>query len=126
MALSILFVDDDNVISTLSKRVLAKAGHTVFLATTGREALAILKSVAPDLVITDLVMPDMDGLELIRTLLLSSPALKIIAISGEFQGEFLRVAEAFGAKASLQKPFDPLELLRLVNEVATSEKREPT
>jgi CheY-like chemotaxis protein len=126
MALSILFVDDDNVISTLSKRVLAEAGHTVFLATTGREALAMLKSAAPDLVITDLVMPDMDGLELIRTLLQSSPALKIIAISGEFQGEFLRVAKAFGAKASLQKLFDPLELLRLVNEVATSEKREAT
>ena len=118
MSLSILLVDDEEVIRTLSKRVLTKAGHTVFLASTGREALAMFESAAPHIVITDLVMPDMEGLELIRALRKSFPSLKIIAISGKFQGQFLKVAEAFGVKATLQKPFDPAQLLEVVNRVA--------
>ena len=78
----------------------------------------MLKSAPPDLVITDLVMPDIEGLELIQTLVQSYPGLKIIATSGAFKGEFLKMAQAFGVKATLPKPFTPNQLLTLVGQVA--------
>lgn len=118
MSPAILFVDDESIVGAFANKVLTAGGHTVSLAASGREALAMIESVAPDIVITDLVMPDIEGLELIRTLVKRFPGLKIIAISGAFQGDFLKVAEVFGVKASLRKPFTATELLAAVNRVA--------
>jgi two-component system, chemotaxis family, chemotaxis protein CheY len=115
---TILFVDDDRVIRHLASRVLKESGHTVLLARSGREAINLLKSTKPDLVIADLVMPDMEGLELVRILSKAKPSLKVIAISGEFDGLFLKAAKLFGVEATLQKPFSPDRLVEIVTRVA--------
>ena len=115
---TILFVDDDPVIRQLATQVLTETGHTVLLARSGREAINLLKSTKPDLVITDLVMPDMEGLELIRRLSKAKPSLRVIAISGEFDGLFLKAAQLFGVEATLQKPFSPDQLVEIVARVA--------
>jgi len=73
-----------------------------------------------DLVLTDLVMPDMEGIETIRTIHTQWPALKIIAMSGEFGGQFLHVAELLGANATLPKPIRPEVLLDVVRRVLPS------
>ena len=117
---SILFVDDEKSMRTLAKRILTEAGHNILFASSGNEALAILKLLTPDLVITNLVMPYMEWLELIQVLVKSKPDLKVIAISGEFNGLFLKAAEAFGAKATLEEPFSPDELLEVVARVAAT------
>jgi CheY-like chemotaxis protein len=118
--LSILFVDDDESITGLASRILTEAGYDVVVASSGTEALEILKLLSPDIVITDLVMPYMEGLELIQMLVKSKPGLKLIAISGQFGGLFLKVAESFGAKSTLEKPFSRDELLEVVARVAAT------
>jgi CheY-like chemotaxis protein len=115
---TILFVGDDQDLRQLAWRVLTENGHTVVLARSGREAIDLLKSTKPDLVITDLVVPDMEGLELIRILSKAKSRLKVIAISGEFGGLFLKAAELFGVEATLQKPFSPDQLVEIVARVA--------
>jgi len=113
----ILFVDDDESITAISKQILTEAGHYVLGASSGNEAHALLGIVSPDLLITDLVMPDLEGLELIRLVVKSRPDLRVIPISGEFEMLFLKVAEAFGAKATLQKPFSPNQLVETASRV---------
>lgn len=72
------------------------------------------------MLITDLVMPGQEGIETIRTARREWPQLRIVAISGAFFGQFLRTAEVLGAKAVLQKPIRPDELLKAVREVLQS------
>ena len=69
---------------------------------------------AVDLVITDLVMPEQEGLETLRRLRVERPNLPVIAISGAFGGSFLETASRLGATATLAKPIDPETLLRAV------------
>jgi CheY-like chemotaxis protein len=118
---SILLVEDNQAIRRLAGRVLREKGHTVSVASSGREAITILRSTTPDIVITDLVMPEMEGLELIRILLKAKPGLKVIAISGAFDGLFLKVAQLFGVEATLNKPFSPDQLLEVVARVSVME-----
>ena len=120
MGVSILFVDDDESIRALANRALTEARYTVSMARSGHEAITLLQSAAPDLIVTDLVMPDMEGLELIQTLFKVRPALKVIAISGESEGLFLKAAELLGVKATLRKPFYPDQLLGTVARVLAS------
>ena len=115
---SIQLVEDDETIRQLASRVLRERGHTVRVASSGREAIVILKSTTPDILITDLVMPEMEGLELIRIVLKAKPGLKIVAISGAFDGLFLKAAELFGVEATLSKPFSPDQLLEVVARVS--------
>ena len=78
---------------------------------------------AVDLVITDLVMPEQEGLETLQRLRVERPELPVIAISGAFGGSFLKSARLFGATAALPKPIDPEELLRAVREALTGQER---
>jgi len=116
---SILLVEDDQAIRQLVSRVLRENGHTVWVASSGCEAITILKSTTPDILITDLVMPEMEGLELIRILLKTKPGLKVVAISGAFDGLFLKAAKLFGVEATLNKPFSPDQLLEVVARVSS-------
>ena len=97
---------------------LAKQGHVLSEAADGAEALRILAERAIDLVITDLLMPETDGIETIMELRRLYPATKIIAISGggEYQSGrgFLRAAESLGADRTLTKPFEWTQLLPAV------------
>ncbi len=110
-------VDDNPEVSELFASVLTDAGYEVLCAANGKQALQQLGSDDIDLMVTDLVMPDMEGLELIRECQSIKPKLKIIAVSGAFDGSYLRVAKLYGAKHALLKPVSPATLVHAVQTV---------
>lgn len=117
---SILLVDDNEQLRKMIKRSLTQAGHEVVSATDGRSALAILLKLEFDLVLTDIVMPDMEGLELIRSIRKMNSTTKIVAMSGGGRGtadDYLTFAKTFGAAATLEKPFDIDTLKKTVESV---------
>ena len=113
----VLIVDDEESVRRFFQRVLRGEGYEVLVARNGKEALELLRHGRPDLVITDLVMPEQDGLEAIRAMRRDNPGVKIVAVSGAFEGEFLRVAQLMGAQATLLKPVSPAQLLNTVRQV---------
>ena len=113
----ILIIDDEPAIRELLIRVLHKAGHTGYEAGSGDEGIELFHQVHPALVITDIVMPDMEGIELIRELRREAPTLQILAISGGGPPVFLRAATALGATAALEKPFGADQLLPVVEDL---------
>jgi CheY-like chemotaxis protein len=117
---SILLVDDDEPFRAMLSEVLTRAGYQVQEAANGQQALNLYKSQPSDLVITDLVMPDKEGLELIMEFKRLHSEAKIIAISGGgrrgSQG-VLKMAAAFGAQQVLAKPFSHKEILEAVSQV---------
>ncbi len=116
-AITVLVADDEEGIRTLFQETLAEAGYEVLLASSGDEVIALLKSRAVDLVVTDLVMPGQDGIDTIRTVRREHPTVKTIAMSGAFGGQFLKTAELLGADATLSKPVLPERLISMVAEV---------
>ena len=117
---SILLIDDDDTLRTLTAEVLRQAGHTVHEAPDGKTGLRLYHAGPSDLIITDIVMPDLDGLELIRSLQHAQPRPRIIAISGNAQFSapvYLPIARKFGAQRTLAKPVRPEVLLQAVAEV---------
>jgi CheY-like chemotaxis protein len=113
----VLVVDDDPAIHSLLRTILAGVGYDVLEAADGKQALQQFDSCEVDLVLTDLAMPDVDGLETIQLLRKKRPQLKIIAFSGRFGSELLRTAELLGAQATLAKPIQPEQLLETVRRV---------
>jgi len=113
----ILIIDDDADTRDLMKATLEGAGHEVIVASDGLEGVKRYRTKRTDLVITDLFMPNQEGLETIKQMRMEFPDASIIAMSGRPSGgTMLAVAKRLGAKASLQKPFLPEELLKLVEE----------
>jgi two-component system, chemotaxis family, chemotaxis protein CheY len=110
---SILLVDDDEAIQRFMARVLISEGYRVASASSGKEGLDLYQRHGADVVITDIVMPDSEGLETIRAFRRLNPKVKIIAISGQ-SPLFLELAQRFGAMYVLPKPFTQAELLELV------------
>jgi CheY-like chemotaxis protein len=108
----ILVVDDDPDIRGVIREFLAPDGYEVRLAANGQEALGILGFEDVDLVLTDLVMPDREGIEMIREIRQRYPAIRTVAMSGATFGPHLRAAELLGASATLSKPLNS-SLLRL-------------
>jgi len=112
---NILVVDDEEPIRALLRAVLERAGHAVMEAPNGRAGLTLYRRQPADLVIMDLLMPDMNGLETIRALTKDFFNVKVIATSGVFtQAGALSTAKQLGARQTLQKPFDLGHLLRSV------------
>jgi DNA-binding NtrC family response regulator len=116
----ILVIDDDTAVRGLLRHILSGAGHTVLEAADGKAGMAEIERRAVDLVITDLVMPEQEGLDVLLKLHAQRPGLPVIAISGAFGGSFLKVAERFGAVATLGKPVDADALLRAVRAAMAS------
>jgi CheY-like chemotaxis protein len=111
----ILVVEDDGDLRELLRRMLEREGFAVTTAAHGRDALERFHERPARLVLTDIQMPEMDGMELIRRLLLEHPRLPIIAISGaENWGLNLRIAMHAGARAAISKPVSSAQLLRQV------------
>jgi len=109
----ILLVDDDEAVRRVMGEVLAQAGYAVEVAGDGATALALFRQKPVDLVITDIIMPGMEGLETIVEFLKQRPKLKIIAISGGGRiaaNDYLPIAGALGASLTLAKPFSVEEL----------------
>ena len=111
----ILFVDDDAGVALFAMRVLREAGFEVLVAGNRKVALHTLETEHPDLVITDLVLPDRGGLETIALMRQSRPSLPLIA-SSALGRHFLKMAEGMGARATLAKPFTAEELLEAVRQ----------
>ena len=118
---SILVIEDDADLRLVLEQTLASAGYEVRTASDGKEASRLYQPNSPDLVITDIYMPNKDGLEVIMELRASFPRIKVIAISGQVtQKNMLPVASSLGAVRTLSKPFRPQELLALVADVLQS------
>jgi CheY-like chemotaxis protein len=114
-------IDDDQAIRTTIKLLLEREGHDVVLAEDGRKGIEQFRTGQFDLLIVDIFMPGMDGLETIRSIHQIQPDIPIIVISGyafrtalESVPDFLNMAMKFGAVSSLQKPFRPSQLLSAV------------
>lgn len=105
----VLVIDDDDLYRPMLRLSLEEMGHEVTEAVNGRAGLAAYRSAPAELVITDLVMPDMEGIETIIELRKLNPELKIIAISGGGRGkagDYLQLATKLGARFTLAKPFE--------------------
>jgi CheY-like chemotaxis protein len=108
-SLAILVVDDHPIMGEVVCEMLEDAGHLVRLASEGHEALRKLSCARFDLLVTDIVMPEMDGIELIGEVRRRYPEIRIIAMSGGGERfptlDGLTIARRLGAGASLNKPF---------------------
>jgi CheY-like chemotaxis protein len=114
---NILVAEDDEGVRHLIRRSLEQAGYDVSEVANGAEAIRAAHATAFDLVITDILMPETDGLETIVHLRKRSPGLRVIAISGYENALFLADARGLGATRVLTKPFKTADLLALVQEV---------
>ncbi len=115
----ILIVDDEVTFRTVAAAALVKTGHSVIEAQDGRSALTLLDSETFDLVITDVLMPEQDGLELIMKVRAKNNSVPVIAITGHpvKADLYLRLASALGAQRVLAKPFSMEELFAAVREL---------
>lgn len=119
----LLVIDDDASMLEVLQQRLETEGYDVETAQNGVQALQLIRSCAYDLVITDIVMPDMDGIELIRALREEDPDAKIIAISGGGKvssQHYLHLADRLGADCVLAKPFVWQDLSPLVDKALAS------
>lgn len=112
---AILVTDDDDDLRAVIRATLEGAGHSVEEASDGAEALELLEADRPDLLITDMHMPDMDGLALTRALRKAKNPPAIVAMSGNDVASILEMAGKLGARATLTKPFTPTQLLQAVD-----------
>ena len=114
----ILLIDDDVTFRSIAAATLRQAGHSVTEANDGRKGIAQFCANRADLVITDLVMPEKEGLETIMELRSRFPGVKIIAMSGSIHSpDYLLVAGKLGAKRTLAKPFTAKDLLGAVDAI---------
>ena len=112
---TILIIDDEAPMRALLRTILERAGHEVKEAPNGRIGLALYRRTSPALVITDIFMPEMNGLELLLELAREFLHTKVIAISGAGgKRNVLAVAKLLGARQTFRKPFS---LPRLVDAV---------
>lgn len=110
----ILLVDDDDLFGDMIEKALIMFGYGVVRALNGKAALKLYDPATVALVLTDMIMPDMEGVELILALRRQHPGVRVIAISGGGSNEpdaYLKIARQVGALRTLAKPF-PLETLR--------------
>jgi DNA-binding response OmpR family regulator len=113
----ILLIDDDATVRYALKQVLERAGHQVDEAHDGIVGIEKYNAVQPDLVVTDIIMPNQEGIETIIKLKRMSPNVAIIAMSGGGRTgnrDFLAMAEKLGAAKVMPKPFRPKELVEAV------------
>ena len=124
----ILVVDDNSSVARLIAHILSTGGYEVALAANGREAWVKLLEGDYVAVLTDIVMPDMDGLELIKKIRTWNDNIAIVAMSGGgtvATMDFLPTAQAFGANAVFSKPFRAQPLLQIVANVLSARGSAP-
>ena len=115
----ILLIDDDDSLRKMLRLTLTHFGHSVQEACNGKEAMLMFAKTPPDLVLTDLVMPEQEGIETITAIRRISPKMKIIAMSGGGRGsatDYLQMAKALGANCVLEKPFSNEALASAISE----------
>ena len=108
---SVLVIDDDDAIREYVRFMLEKNGYDVCEATNGNDGVVVARKNPPDLIITDLVMPDKEGIETIREIKELYPSCRIIAMSGSVNSDaYLAMARHLGAHSVLRKPFEREQL----------------
>ncbi|PTB87491.1 response regulator [Thalassospira xiamenensis] len=115
----VLFIDDDNMVRQTITEGLRTSGFTVVSAANGLQGLEKFARAKPDIVITDIIMPDADGLHTIQEIRKKDAKIPIIAVSGggrTHNMEFLSIAEQLGATATIAKPF---RITMLIKEIET-------
>ncbi len=116
--LKILLVDDDKLIREMLQTMLEKEDYVTEIASDGDEAIRMFHKFKPDLVVTDIILPEKEGIEIIQQFLRENPAVKILAISGGAlnidSNSTLKMAKALGAHATLSKPLFKDEFLAAV------------
>ena len=110
----ILFIDDEEMVRQMFVLALELEGHDVVEASDGEEGVRLFREAPTDLVITDIKMPQKDGLEVIRGLRSDYPDVKIIAITG-YEPEALTMAEELGAVHTFTKPLSMEEFVKTVD-----------
>jgi CheY-like chemotaxis protein len=119
----VLIADDDPMIANVMQRLLQRQGISSKSVSNGREALRYLQTNQVDLVITDILMPEVDGYELIPKLRKISPTIRILAMTGnapQFAFDMHRMARMLGADRVIGKPFELPDLLKLVDELLSA------
>jgi len=120
---TILVVDDDTQVLEVMSEMLRLEGHTVAVAENGQQAVEQIRDHRFDLVITDLIMPEKEGLETIADIRRQHRRMPIIAISGGGRvgpTDYLETARFIGANATLAKPFGRQELISTVSHLLTA------
>lgn len=121
----VLIVEDDKELREMLKMSLQRRGFAVQEADNGKEAIAHFKPLLTDLVVTDLIMPEEDGLKVVIKLRELKPTIKIIAISGGGKvgpGSYLNLAKALGADAIYSKPFSIKDLIVKIEQLLDNEQ----
>lgn len=120
---TILLVEDEEMVRNLEVHALEQSGYTVLAAVDGQEALQVYEREKDSisLVILDIIMPRMDGKQCFKELLMMNPNLKVLISSGVIQRELIQEVVNLGAKGSLVKPFNVMDLLRKVRELIDSD-----
>jgi CheY-like chemotaxis protein len=114
---TILVVDDEQAVLQAVTDILSDKGYDIITAGNGKSGLKKIKEHRPDVILTDIIMPDMEGIEFIKAVRKEQKEIPIIVMSGNPVGmKFLKVAGIFGAAKSLVKPFTRQELLQAVEE----------
>lgn len=116
----ILVIDDDDRVLAVLHQTLEREGYDVVRASDGKEGVKLYREQPTDLIITDIVMPEKEGIETIMELKQDFPEARIIAISGGGRisaEEYLLLAEKLGAARTLPKPIERQDLLRTVREL---------
>jgi two-component system, cell cycle response regulator CpdR len=122
----VLIVEDDKELREMLKMSLLRSGFTVLEAENGKEAITHFKPSLTDLVVTDLIMPEEDGLKVVIKLRELKPSIKIIAISGGGKvgpGSYLNLAKALGADAIYSKPFSINDLTTKIEQLLENEQQ---
>ena len=116
----ILIIDDDDQLRLMLRKTLERSGYEVVEAPNGKEGIKRFREMPCDLVITDLIMPEKEGLETISELKEDFPDIKVIAISGGGRvgpNDYLHLAKMLGAQRTLTKPIELPELLKTIKEL---------
>jgi CheY-like chemotaxis protein len=116
----VLVIDDDEQYLALMEAMLARMGYEVLAADNGKQGIRMCENTRMDLVVTDVVMPEMEGLEVIMELRRKCPDVKIIAISGggyNHPTDYLNLAAGLGADSTLTKPFSNKDLLESIKQL---------
>ena len=119
----ILVIDDDLEMRAMLKQTLSAAGHEVASAKDGKQGMKEYWATLADLIVSDIFMPEKDGVEIIMELRRDFPKLPFIAMSGNPSGmNLLNLTQKLGAARILEKPFHPSELLTAVEDVLKSSR----
>jgi CheY-like chemotaxis protein len=118
----ILIVDDALITRTVIRKTLAAENHKTLEAVNGTQALEMIHSYQPDCILLDLLLPDPNGLEILKILQAENSPIPVIVITADTQETARQKCLTFGAKAVLYKPPKPGELLELINQNVPAQK----